>query len=131
MSDQAIPKIRIAVVDDEKMILNVFSSLMHQFNYDAECFSNPLKALEVILSKPDRYQVIISDIHMPEMEGIDLAKKVREVLPKMPFIFMTGADVSDQMKKEALELGHVAFLTKPFPLVETLKEVIPKFLGQF
>ena len=119
---------RIAVVDDEKLLLQVFSSLMKQYHYHADFFSNPLQAIEVILSEPARYNLIITDIRMPQMDGITFAKKVRFVLPNLPIMFMTG-DMTDELKKQALELGNVAFLEKPFPLEQTLQEAIPKFLG--
>lgn len=120
--------IRIAVIDDEKMLLNVFSSLMRQFRYAADFFSNPLKALEAILADPGRYSLVISDIRMPEMDGISFAQKIRYVLPSMPIIFMTG-EVTDEARAAALALGNVEFLEKPFPLEATLRDVIPRFLG--
>lgn len=128
MSAEDLSKLRIAVVDDEKMLLSVFSSLMRQFHYHADFFSNPSKALEAIVADPNRYSLVISDIKMPEMDGIVFAKKIRFVLPNMPILFMTG-HVSDELREDALSLGNVEFLEKPFPLEATLKDVIPKFLG--
>src|SRR3989338_8375426 len=127
MKNNSVAKIRIAVVDDEKMLLEVFSSLMRQFHYQADFFSSPMTALNSILGDPNRYQLIISDIRMPQMSGIQLAKTIRFVLPKIPIIFMT-ADMTDESKERALELGNVTILEKPFPLESTLKEFIPKFL---
>jgi CheY-like chemotaxis protein len=128
MADQGTPSIRIAVVDDEKLLLQVFSSLMRQSNYHADFFSNPIKALDAILGNPTRYQLVISDIRMPELDGIAFAKKIRLVIPNMPIMFMTG-DMSDQIRQAALNLGNVTFLEKPFPLEAALRESIPKFLG--
>lgn len=119
---------RIAVVDDEKLLLQVFSSLMRQYHYQADFFSNPLNAIDAIISDPGRYNLVISDIRMPQMDGITFIKKIRFILPNMPVLFMTG-DVSEELRQEAMTMGNVAFLEKPFPLESTLKEVIPKFLG--
>jgi len=121
-------RIRIAVVDDERMLLNVFSSLMKQYHYHADFFSNPQKALEVIYNDPLRYSLVLTDIRMPQMDGIVFAKRIRDILPKMPIMFMTG-DLSDGLREQALALGNVAFLEKPFPLEETLRDSIPKFLN--
>ena len=129
MADQNLTSVRIAVVDDEKLLLQVFSSLMRQCNYHADFFSNSLKALDAIVGNPGRYQLVISDIRMPELDGIAFAKKIRSVFPDMPVMFMTG-DMSDQVREAALSLGNVTFLEKPFPLEATLREAIPKFLGQ-
>jgi CheY-like chemotaxis protein len=125
---QEQPKIRIAVIDDEKMLLHVFSSLMRQFHYHADFFSSPLKAIDAIITDPAKYNLIITDIRMPEMDGITFAKKVRFILPDMPIMLMTG-DVTPELREQALKLGKVEFLEKPFPLEQTLKEVVPKFLG--
>ena len=129
MSPEAGIKARIAVVDDEKMLLHVFSSLMRQYHYHADFFSNPVKALDAIIGSPGRYNLVISDIRMPQMDGIAFAKRIRMVLPGIPIMFMTG-DVTEEVRTQALVLGNVEFLEKPFPLEATLKEAIPKFLGK-
>ena len=128
MSAEGLSKVRIAVVDDERMLLDVFSSLMRQFHYHADFFTNPVEALEAVLADPVRYSLVISDIKMPEMDGIAFAKKIRFVLPNMPILLMTG-NISDELMEEATNLGNIEFLEKPFPLELTLKEVIPRFLG--
>jgi CheY-like chemotaxis protein len=128
LPEDGMIKIRIAVVDDEKMLLHVFSSLMRQFHYHADFFSSPVKAIEAIIGTPGRYQLVISDVRMPEMDGFTFATKIRETLPEMPIMFMTG-DVTDELQAQAKQLGRVELLEKPFPLEATLKEAIPKFLG--
>jgi CheY-like chemotaxis protein len=130
MPDPSASKIRIAVIDDEQMILNVFSSLMHQFNYQADFYSDSVKGLDEVIQNPGRYQLVICDINMPILDGITVGEKIRLVLPALPIMFMTGANISEEQKKKALSLGNVTFLNKPFPLVETLKETIPKVLRQ-
>ena len=128
MVTQENVRVRIAVIDDEKMLLHVFSSLMRQYHYHSDFFSSPSKALDMILGNPGRYQLVMTDIRMPEMDGIAFAKKIRYVLPSLPIMFMTG-DLTDDLKEAGETLGNVAFLEKPFPLEATLKEAIPKFLG--
>ena len=121
-------RVRIAVIDDEKMLLHVFSSLMRQYHYHSDFFSSPVKALDTIIGNPGRYQLVITDIRMPEMDGIAFGKKIRDTLPNLPIMFMTG-DLTDDLKEACEALGNIAFLEKPFPLEATLKEAIPKFLG--
>lgn len=121
-------RVRIAVVDDEKMLLHVFSSLMRQYHMHADFFSSPVKALDEIIGNPGRYQLVMADVRMPEMDGLSFAKKIRFVLPGLPIMFMTG-EMTDEIKEAGDALGNVAFLEKPFPLEATLKDAIPKFLG--
>ena len=119
--------IRIAVIDDDRMLLDVFSSLMKRSGYHTHFFSNADRAYEEITRVKGHYHLVISDIRMPGMNGIEFARKVRAAEPGLPIILMTG-DVTDEARSEALSIGRVAFLEKPFPLEATLKEFIPKFL---
>ncbi|MGH7197831.1 MAG: response regulator [Candidatus Omnitrophota bacterium] len=119
---------KIGVIDDEKVLLQTFSSLMRQFGYDAEFFSDPVKASEIILQNPQRYSLLIVDIKMPGMDGVTFVKKVRTVVPNLPIIFMTGG-VSEDKEREAKSIGNILYLEKPFPLADTLKTAIPKLLA--
>ena len=121
--------IRIAVVDDEDVILNVVASLMRQHKYHTDLFPNPKEALRAISAHPKRYDLLVSDIYMGGEDGITFAKEVRSVLPDLPILFMTGNE-SEEIKNKALSLGRVAFLAKPFPLIETLGEIVSKFLQE-
>ena len=127
MSNPNEPIVRIAIVDDDRMLLNVFSSMMRHTQYHTHFFSGPKKALEEISAVKGHYHLLISDLWMPEMNGIELARKVRIAEPTLPIILMTG-DATDEMREAAKNLGRVVFLEKPFPLESTLKEFIPKFL---
>ena len=119
--------VRIAVVDDDHMLLGVFSSLMKKTNYHAHFFLDGPTALAKISAVRGHFHLVISDIRMPGMDGIEFATRVRAVEPNIPIIFMTG-DVTEESRQAALKLGHVVFLEKPFPLESTLKEFIPKLL---
>ncbi len=119
--------IQIAVVDDDQMILNVFAMMLKQCKYQADFFESADEAFHEITADPDRYDLVISDINMPGGDGISLAKRIRSVLPEMPIMFMTGGE-SDEVKQEALSLGRVEFLSKPFPLMPVLQSTLSKFL---
>jgi len=119
--------IRIAVVDDDPMILNVFAAMTRQANYHADFFQSSHEALRAIAGHPKLYDLIISDICMPNEGGVEFARKARALNPDLPFMFMTGG-VAEDKKEEALSLGRVTFLEKPFPLIVELNENIAKFL---
>ena len=121
-------KPKILVLDDEPAIVEVFSSLMKQLGYDAEFFQDGLSALEAVTKNPDRYRIVITDIKMPRIDGISLAKKIRAVCPDLPIVFMTGFP-SEEIKNQAFELRKVTFLEKPFHLERTFEELIPRLLS--
>ncbi len=120
-------EIRLVVVDDDPIILDVFSKMIKQVRYHADFFISPTEALETIMAHPKRYNLMITDICMPQDDGIAFAKKVRAANPDLPVMFMTGG-ATPEKKEEALSLGRVTFLEKPFPLIQVLGENIALFI---
>ncbi|OIO39726.1 MAG: hypothetical protein AUJ71_00025 [Candidatus Omnitrophica bacterium CG1_02_49_16] len=120
--------IRIVVVDDDKFILNTFSDMLEQTGFHADFYPTAVEALKKILNRPKRYDLLIVDIFMPEIDGIEFAKRIRTLLPDLPIMFMTG-NVTAEKKAEALALGRVEFLEKPFPLIDELQEMITRFVA--
>ncbi len=123
-------KIRIMVLDDDKSILTAFACLMPSLSdgYEVEYRLKPDAALEEISKEPQKYQLIMTDIRMPGMNGIEFAESVREVAPALPIIFMT-AYTSEDFQKRAVKFKRVVYLEKPFHLETILKETIPTLLG--
>ncbi len=119
--------IRIAIVDDDPMILRVFSSMTKQANYHADFFPSSREALTTIGAHPKLYDLVVSDICMPDEDGVAFARKARTLNPNMPFMFMTGGGDSEK-RREALSLGRVTFLEKPFSLIREINENIVHFL---
>jgi len=120
--------IRFLVLDDEEPILEILSSLMNRFHYKGDFFSNPAAALKAVHENQGRYQLVLADIRMPDMNGLEFANELRKVNPEVPIIFMTGY-VDDEIKDKVLSMEKVVFLEKPFHLEKTFKEVIPKLLA--
>ena len=119
--------IRIAVVDDDQDLLNVFSAMLTHAGFYADFFSSSHEAFQAITLHPKRYDLLITDILMPDGDGVSFARKIRAVLPDMPVLFMTGG-VTQEKRTEALALGRVQFLEKPFPLVEVLRQSLSEFI---
>ena len=117
----------IAVIDDDPVILRVFSSILSHAGLRADYYDSPSEAFNSIIADSTRYDLIIADILMPQEDGVSFVKRVRRHCPKLPVMFMTGG-VTLEMKKEALSLGEVAFLEKPFPLMDVLSRTIRDFL---
>lgn len=122
--------IKIMILDDDQEILQSFRMLLQMFKgkYDADFFNKPQEALEAITVNPNKYQVVLTDIQMPEMNGVKFVATIRRFLPKLPILFMTGF-TSEESKKNAMEHENVVFLEKPFLLREVLAETIPNLLN--
>ena len=81
---------RIVLVDDEAEIAATFRRLLLRLGYRVEAFTSSLVALEHIRSHPDRPDLLISDMVMPDLGGEELVNAVRELRPDMPVIICTG-----------------------------------------
>jgi CheY-like chemotaxis protein len=117
----------ILVVDDEK-IIRIFLDKTLGKNYDVVCKENGSEGLEWIQSgnKPD---IIISDLHMPEMDGYGFLKQIRSdhATGKIPVIMLSGMESSEE-KSKCLQLGANAYLTKPLNMAQ-LKSIIEDLLN--
>lgn len=117
---------RILIVDDEARICEVMERRLTLEGYSCTVASNGKEALNHFYK--DAFSLIISDIRMPEMDGIELLKKVKAVNPKMMMIMVT-AYAELELAVEAMRLGAYDFLTKPVDLeivVLSVKKALEK-----
>jgi putative two-component system response regulator len=103
----------ILIVDDEKMICTVLSQRLTSEGYSCVTAHNGKDALNLFYK--GKFSLIISDIRMPEMDGLELLQNVKAVRPTMMFIIMT-AYPEIEVAVEAIHLGANDFLIKPFDM---------------
>lgn len=120
-------KKRILAVDDDLAMLDcVRMSLSTETNYHVTVCSDPYEAIQLLQNS--KYNVVISDITMPGMSGLDVLSTVSRIDPNIPVILMTGE--SDAVKmRTAIQLGAFDFLRKPFEIAElhiTVKQALQK-----
>lgn len=101
---------RILLVDDEPEVLEFYKDALESVNWILETASDGAQALEMI--KATRYDLILSDISMPQMDGISLLRRIRETDLDVPVIFVTAAPAVETAMK-AIEYGALRYLTKP------------------
>jgi CheY-like chemotaxis protein len=112
----------IILVDDEEMILSMQSEILSKLGYRVKTFSNPDDALQFFTSQADSYDLLITDMTMPQITGDVLAEKMRKIQPKLPVILCTG--FSEIINREkALAQGINEFLTKPVELYELARTI--------
>jgi PAS domain S-box-containing protein len=107
---------RILFVDDEISIVNTAKQILERLGYRVETKMSPVKALAIFRSNPDEFDLVITDMAMPQMTGDRLVKEILNIRPEMPVILCTG--FSEKISEEkAKALGIKAFALKP--LVKT------------
>ncbi len=105
--------IRVCAVDDSRMILSIYRSVLNELGYDPELFHNPETALDWL--KDNHVKFVCTDLNMPEMTGIDLTRALRKLYNKkeLPIIMVTTQnDLRDH--SEAMSAGVNCIASKPF-----------------
>ncbi|MEA2017180.1 MAG: response regulator [Campylobacterota bacterium] len=117
---------KIAIIDDENDILDVLEKFLSRFDsLDIDTFNNPVDALDKV--KNGGYDLLLLDIMMPQMDGIEFLKKIRETDPNQTVIMMTAYTTLERTI-EAHKYGAKNYLTKPFKSLKEVKEKIDKEL---
>ncbi len=101
----------VLVVDDDDLFLRVCDSLLRRAGFEVETCSSPIKALTLIGRQ--RYDAIVSDVNMPDLNGIGLLRAARALDAHVPFVLMTGAPTLESAIS-AIDLGVHKYLPKPF-----------------
>jgi DNA-binding NtrC family response regulator len=84
------PQTRLLVVDDEPDIVHVLKLGLQQNGFLVDAFSNPEEALQSLKSNAESYCLVLSDVRMPGLSGIQLAKRVKEINPNVKVVLMTA-----------------------------------------
>ena len=112
----------ILIVDDEQSYRQLLSLVFEGDGHTIRTAANGLEALSLLQAEPS--DVVISDVKMPDMDGIEMLRSIRETLPDLGIVFMT-AFASVEAAREAFKLGADDFIQKPFD-VEELKLIVKK-----
>ena len=106
---------RILFVDDEAAIARLAQVMLRSLGHTATTFGKPDEGLAAVRADPRAFDLVITDLTMPGMTGVDLARGIREVRPDMPIILSSG--YADEVPEETLKsLGIVQVLPKPFQM---------------
>jgi DNA-binding NtrC family response regulator len=111
---------RILIIDDEDSIRDYLSMMLEREGYEVSASEDGKRALKLNAKKS--YDVVITDIQLPGMSGIDILTKLRETDPTLPVIIITG-HASQESAIEALNMGAYYYLLKPVSN-EELKQVV-------
>lgn len=105
---------KIAIVDDDEISLELIATIIESnIQVDVVCFSSSAEALKFLLQQNgETLQMVISDMKMPEYDGLALLRTCREQSLAIPFLFMTAFE-SRQTRALAKQLGAVDYLVKP------------------
>lgn len=108
-------KPRLLVVDDEESIREFLEIMLKKEGYEVTCAEDGLKAKDILAKRS--FDMVISDLQMPNMTGIELLKHVKDSYPDLVFMMITAFG-STESAVEAMKMGAYDYLTKPFKIDE-------------
>jgi len=104
---------RILIVDDDKRMAKTLMDILKVKGYEAEAVYSATAAVEKV--KKSSFDCVLTDIKMPEMNGIELNNAIKDMNPDLPVVLMTAYS-NDKLVKEGLEQGAIASLIKPLDI---------------
>ncbi len=115
---------RILVIDDEKSLCDLLAVVFKKEGYEVKTTPSPNQGLELV--KNESFDLLISDIKLPELSGMEVLRKVRKMQPELPVIMITAYGTIKEAV-EALKIGALDYIIKPFD-VDELKILVAKGL---
>ena len=110
---------RVLVVDDDTMNL-VRTKMILENDYEVLLADSGIKALDKIKGEP--VDLVLLDIEMPKLNGIETFERMKEFAPNLPVIFLTASGLEEDVRS-AIRLGAVNYLKKPFEPQELIRRV--------
>jgi CheY-like chemotaxis protein len=113
---------KILIVDDNPNMSSLLAEMLEVFNYESTRAGDGLEAIDKI--EQDEFSLVITDLRMPKMSGLDLLQKIKERRPNMPVVVISGYALDDEGNDLLNSLAD-GFLNKPFKMSD-----IEQLLGQ-
>ena len=115
---------RILIVDDEGGMRRLLGRILTREGYDTTTAANGVEALRLVAN--ERFDLVVTDIKMPEMDGLQLLQEIREFEPSLPVIVITAYGTIENAV-QALRAGAYDYIAKPFEADE-IKLTVAKVL---
>lgn len=122
-AEMSLDHLNILIVDDERSVIMILRTMLTNIGVGQILVAHDgLEAAAFLDECGDKVDIIISDWNMPNMNGLELLKKVRSSDPDKAFVMLTGSATQDAVR-EAKRLNINAFIAKPFSQLEIKKKV--------
>ncbi len=112
--------INVLLVDDEKGYINVLSNRLGKRSINATKAFSGTQAIQILRKKD--FDVVVLDLKMEDMDGIEVLKIMKKMAPEVPVIFLTGHG-SQEAAREGIAFGAFDYLTKPCELSQLIEKI--------
>ncbi len=107
---------RILVVDDEEVVRELTVEILRRSGHEPQGVASAKVALELL--DEELFDLVVSDVVMPEMTGVEFLYELRKRRPELPVVLMTGGSKEPERATKAVELGACSLIYKPFSHTE-------------
>ncbi len=119
------PMAKLFIVDDDPDIAHVLKQGLLKNRFLVSAFTNPEEALQEFESNSKGYSLILSDIRMPALSGIQLARKVKEINPDIKVVLMTSFEIKDNEFSKVFPSMHIdGFVQKPISMNDLTNKIL-------
>lgn len=112
----------VLYVDDEPVLLTIGEHRLSAAGYEVTGANDPTRALELFTATPDQFDLVVTDLSMPRMTGMELAQAIHRIRPDLPVLLLTGF-MQEFTPDELSGTGIRGVLIKPVPTQVLLEEV--------
>ena len=117
--------LRVLVVDDDEIICTLLGDILRRLGHQAVTHTVPQLGLSA--ARKQDFDLVLLDVRMPGLDGVEALKQMRPLLPKARFVMITGS-AADERVDDALAAGAALCLAKPFDL-EMVEQVLATLFG--
>ena len=108
---------RVLYIDDDDVMMVMVERLLERLGYAATCMDDPAAAIEAVRAAPQRFDIVVTDLNMPALSGLDVARALHRLQPGLPVIISSG-NLPDHLQGEARQAGVRALVHKQYTLEE-------------
>ena len=132
VSPSAAARTRILLAEDDQMVRRFEAMVLRRDGLNVLEASNGLEGLALFRASPDEIRLLVTDVAMPGMSGVELARQILRICPDLPVLFVSGY-AGDAVQLDIFPPGAAAFLRKPFApsaLLEAVAALAGKSQGK-
>jgi DNA-binding response OmpR family regulator len=118
--ESVYPNARILIIEDDEEMRSLLNDFFLEEGFETDSISNGYEALGILIKKP--FDLIMTDIRMPGLTGLDILPRIRKLQPGVPIIVITAFG-SEEVHRRAYERGATVYLEKPIHFKQ-LRELI-------
>jgi two-component system cell cycle response regulator CpdR len=119
---------RLLVADDDPTMRDIVTRALAAVGHEVRAVADGQEALDAITASPDAFTLLVADVDMPLLNGIDLAARAAAVAPGLKILLMSGLAAGQARAHAAQDAAALNFIAKPFA-IEDLRAAVRKLIG--